>query len=81
MSIYQCSDFVAVLHRPEILGIEVYGSGDKAMPSEGLLFLHLLKNRDGATAVIIFESKLEHNRLEELSFKDIKKPANKAELF
>jgi replicative DNA helicase len=80
-SIYQCSDFVAVLHRPEILGIVYYGSGDKMLPAEGLLFLHLLKNRDGETAVMIFKSILEYNRLDEISFKDIPKPINKQELF
>jgi replicative DNA helicase len=71
-SIYQCSDVVAVLHRPEILGIEHYST--KMIPSAGLLFLCILKNRDGGIGVIIFKAKLEHNRIDEISFEDIQKP-------
>lgn len=40
-SIYQASDIVGVLHRPEILGIEEYGT--KRIPTPGLVFLHILE--------------------------------------
>jgi replicative DNA helicase len=39
--IYQTSDYVFIIHRPETLGIEHYGS--KMIPTEGLAFGHFLK--------------------------------------
>lgn len=40
-SVYQASDYVLVLHRPEILQIQAYGPN--AWPTKDFIFLHLLK--------------------------------------
>jgi len=42
-SIFQASDYVMVIHRPELLGIRVYGLN--AWPTENYIYLHLLKKK------------------------------------
>lgn len=42
-SIFQASDYVMVIHRPELLGIRVYGLS--AWPTENYIYLHLLKKK------------------------------------
>src|SRR3972149_1145597 len=44
-SIFQCSDYVIILHRPEILGIKAYYT--KFWPTENIIYMHILKNREG----------------------------------
>lgn len=39
-SVYQASDYVMIMHRPEILQIKAYGP--QAWPTENLIYLHLL---------------------------------------
>lgn len=48
-SIFQTSDYVVVLHRPELLGIKEYGPGTKEHPSglpvKDLIYMHFLKKK------------------------------------
>lgn len=71
-SVMQGSDYLFVLHMPELLGIEAYGP--KNLPTEGLIYLHCLKNREGGLGILIFENYLKYNRLEEI---DISKLNNR----
>lgn len=41
-SLFQASDYVIVLHRPEILGISEYGP--KKLPVKNMIYMHFLKN-------------------------------------
>lgn len=61
--IYQASDYVFAIHRPETLGIEEYGP--EAIDPKGLVFLHVIKNREGQVGIIVFENNLQFNCLEE----------------
>ena len=63
-SLFQTSDYVIVLHRPEILGIEKYGP--KNEPVKDRIFIHFLKCREGEPKVLRFENNLKHNRIDEL---------------
>ena len=66
-SLFQASDYLLVIHRPEILGIEAYGLD--ALPTKGIIYLHCLKNREGDTGIIIFENNLAFNRMDETDIK------------
>ena len=63
-AIYQYSDFVFVIHRPELLNIKYYGLD--RIDTSGKIFLHMLKNRDGETKIIVMENKLKYNLIEEI---------------
>ena len=62
-SLFQASDYLIVIHRPEILGIQQYGK--RSLPTKNKVYLHLLKNRDGEVKVLQFENNLKYNRIEE----------------
>lgn len=62
-TVYQVSDYVLVLHRPEILGIKAYGR-DK-LPTAGLVYLHCIKVREGEPKILCFRNELKYNNLEE----------------
>lgn len=42
-SVYQASDIVMVIHRPELLQIEEYGPGKHSLPTKNLIYLHIIK--------------------------------------
>ena len=63
-SIFQGSDVVAVLSRPEILGITAYGP--QRLPVRNKIYLHFLKVREGELAIIEFENDLKYNNLIEV---------------
>jgi replicative DNA helicase len=63
-SLFQTSDYVIVLHRPEILGIEDYGP--KKLPVKNIIYMHILKNREGEPKVLSFENNLKYNRIDEV---------------
>jgi replicative DNA helicase len=63
-SLFQTSDYVIVLHRPEILGIVDYGP-DK-LPVKNRIYMHFLKNREGEPKVLSFENNLKYNRIDEV---------------
>ena len=61
-AIFQASDYVAVLHRPEILGIQEYGPN--RLPTLNKVYIHILKNRDaGKPCILEFENDLMYNNL------------------
>jgi len=69
-SIFQASDYLLVLHRPELLGIKVYGP--KAWPTENYVYMHFLKNREGDLKILQFWNNLQYNRIEDVSPKETK---------
>lgn len=61
-AIFQASDYVMVLHRPEILGIIEYGPNH--LPTNNKIYIHILKNRDaGKPCILEFENDLMYNNL------------------
>jgi replicative DNA helicase len=62
-SIFQSSDYVIVLHRPEILGLTVYGI--KNWPVKDMLYAHFLKCREGEPKILSFKNDLKYNNIEE----------------
>lgn len=64
-SVYQASDYVIIIHRPEILGITAYGLN--AWPTENYIYLHLLKNREGDLMILQFRNNLKYNSLEDVT--------------
>ena len=63
-SIFQASDYVLVIHRPETLGIQAYGPN--RLPTQNKVYMHILKNRDaGKPCILEFENDLAYNNLVE----------------
>jgi replicative DNA helicase len=62
-SVYQASDYVMISHRPELLYIAEYGP--KAWPTEGFLYWHLIKSRDGEPKILQMINNLKYNRVDE----------------
>lgn len=61
-SIFQASDYVLVIHRPEILNIHEYGPDH--LPTKNKVYIHILKNRDaGKPCILEFENDLMYNNL------------------
>lgn len=61
-AIFQASDYVLVLHRPEILNIQEYGPNH--LPVSNKVYMHILKNRDaGKPCILEFENDLMYNNL------------------
>jgi len=65
-SLFQTSDYVIVLHRPEILGIEDMNYGPKRLPVKNMIYLHILKAREGEPKVLSFINNLKYNRIDEV---------------
>lgn len=63
--IFQSSDYVLVIHRPEILQIQAYGPN--AWPTKDLLYLHVCKNREGELKIMSFTNNLKYNRIDEIA--------------
>lgn len=64
-AIFQGSDYVLALHRPELLGIQEYGPSK--LPTANKVFMHILKNRDaGKPCILEFENDLMYNNLIEI---------------
>ena len=61
-AIFQASDYVLVIHRPEILNINEYGPNH--LPTQNKVYIHVLKNRDaGKPCILEFENDLMYNNL------------------
>lgn len=61
-AIFQASDYVMVLQRPEILNIQEYGPNH--LPTQNKVYMHILKNRDaGKPCILEFENDLMYNNL------------------
>lgn len=56
-SIFQSSDIVIIVHRPEEHGIMVYGP--QGLDARDAIFLHVLKYRNGVNSVVKVENRLE----------------------
>jgi len=63
----QASDYVIVIHRPEILNIQDNEYGPKNWPVKNLIYFHFIKNREGELGIIVFENNLKYNRMDETS--------------
>lgn len=80
-AIFQASDFVIAVHRPEILNLAIYGV--RRLPVKNKVYMHLLKVRDGEPCILEFENELQYGNLIETNtasaeeqkvvFKQIKK--------
>lgn len=62
-SVYAASDYVIILHRPEILGIQTYGVYN--WPAKDFVYMHISKNRDGEPCILQFINNLKYNSLDE----------------
>jgi replicative DNA helicase len=62
-SLFQASDYVIVIHRPELLGIKAYGINN--WPVQNKIYMHILKNREGEPKVLSFINNLKFNRIDE----------------
>lgn len=61
-AMFQASDYVLVMHRPEILNIQEYGPN--RLPTTNKVYMHMLKNRDaGKPCILEFENDLMFNNL------------------
>lgn len=68
-SIFQASDYVLVIHRPETLNIQEYGPNH--LPTRDRVYIHLLKNRDaGRPCILEFENDLAYNNLIETNVEE-----------
>lgn len=62
-AIFQASDYVTALSRPELLNITAYGID--RLPVKDKVYLHFLKVRDGEPFILEFESELKYGNLVE----------------
>lgn len=62
-AVFQASDYVIVVHRPEMLGISRYGPSN--LPVKETVFMHFLKNREGEVKILKFQNQLKYNNLVE----------------
>jgi replicative DNA helicase len=62
-SLFQASDYVIVIHRPELLGIKSYGLNN--LPVVDKIYMHILKNREGEPKILSFINNLKYNRIDE----------------
>ena len=60
-TVYQASDYVIVIHRPETLNITEYGP--ERIPTKDAVFLHIIKNREGELKILKFKNELQFNTL------------------
>lgn len=67
-AMFHASDYVMVIHRPELLNIVEYGPN--RLPTTNKVYLHILKNRDaGKPCILEFENDLMYNNLIETANK------------
>lgn len=62
--VYQASDYVFAIHIPEKLNISYYGKNN--IPTKDMVFLHIIKNREGSVGIIMFQNELMYNNLTEI---------------
>jgi replicative DNA helicase len=63
-ALFQASDYVIILHRPEMLHIEKYGP--KHEPVLNRIYMHFLKVREGEPKILKFENNLKFNSIDEI---------------
>jgi hypothetical protein len=69
---YHASDLVIVLHRPELLQIQDYNYTQNGWPVTNVIYMHLLKQREGEPKILIFKNNLKYNSIEETDLEQIK---------
>jgi hypothetical protein len=79
-SAFQASDYLVVLHRPELLGIKDGMYTLNNWPVTNLIYAHFLKNREGDLGIIIFKNNLKYNSLEEISLSEVRTQTESEEL-
>jgi len=62
-SVFQASDYLIVLHRPEMLNISSYGP--EGWPVKDLIYMHFLKVREGNPSILVFKNNLKYNKIED----------------
>ena len=62
-AIFQASDFVLAIHRPELLQLPIYGV--QRLPVKNKVYIHFLKVRDGEPCILEFENELKYGNLVE----------------
>ena len=60
-AMFQASDYVLVIHRPELLNLGYYGT--QRLPVRNKVYLHFLKVRDGEPCILAFENDLKYGNL------------------
>lgn len=60
-AIFQASDYVLAIHRPEVLQLQFYGVN--RLPVKNKVYLHLLKVREGEPCILSFENELKYGNL------------------
>lgn len=60
-ALFQASDYVLVIHRPETLQLQFYGVN--RLPVKNKVYLHFLKVREGDPCIIPFENELKYGNL------------------
>lgn len=68
-AIYQASDYVFCIHRPDILGIAIYGPN--RLVTANKVYLHLLKIRDGQGSNLVFNNELYKGNLQETELEQV----------
>ncbi len=61
--VWQASDYVIILSRPELLNLAYYGTS--RLPVKGYIYMHILKNRDGEVRILQFLNNLHNSSIEE----------------
>jgi replicative DNA helicase len=64
-SLFHSSDYVIVLHRPDLLNLERYGP--KREPVFNKIYMHFLKIREGELKILKFENNLKHNSIDDVA--------------
>ncbi len=79
-AIFQASDYVLAIHRPELLQLQFYGPN--RLPVKNKVYLHLLKVREGEPCILSFENELKYGDLIETNIEAKKQylTKNQAEL-
>ena len=75
-SVFQASDYVIVLHRPEILGMKG-DYGPSHLETKDMIYMHFLKVREGEPKILSFTNNLKYNSIEEYNgFKNSSNSSN-----
>jgi replicative DNA helicase len=64
-ALFQASDLILILHRPELLGIKAYGINH--WPVKDMIYMHCAKVREGEPKILSFVNNLKYNSIEEYS--------------
>ena len=68
-SIYQASDYVFCIHRPDLYNIRAYGLDRLVVKNK--VYLHLLKIRDGEGSNLVFDNELWKGNLKECELEQV----------